>query len=91
MQRKLVSSAGGTREYWIRHPKPVDPGNPDIVTSIPMFKGQPVVMAQDAKHAAKTARNNATTGAKLLTLGNYIAMYSQIRRAAFSNDGPLYR
>lgn len=91
MQCKLVAKAGGTREYRIRHPKPVNPGNPDIVTSIPMFEGQPVVMVQDAKHAAKTARNNATTGAKLLTLGNYVVMYSQIRRAAFAHDGPLYR
>ena len=91
MQRKLITSAGGTREYRIKHPKPVDPGNPDILTSIPVFKGQPVVMIQDSKHAAKTARNNATTGAKLLTLSNYVVMYSQIRRAAFAHDGPLYR
>lgn len=91
MQRKLTLNAGGTWEYRIRHPKPTDPGKPDIITSIPIFKGQPVVMVQDAKHAAKTARNNAYTGAKLLTLGNYIAMYSQIRRAAFAHDGPLYR
>ena len=60
------------------------------MTSIPMFKGQPVVMVQDAKHAAKTARNNATTGAKLLTLRNYTVMYSQIQRAALAHDGPLY-
>lgn len=56
-----------------------------------MFNGQPVVMVQDAKHAAKTARNNLMTGAKLLTLGNYTAMYSQVRKAAFAPDGPLYR
>lgn len=91
MQCKLAAMADGTREYRIRHPKPTDPTNPDITTSIPMFKGQPVVMIQDAKHAAKTARNNVTTGAKLLTLGNYIAMYSQVRKAAFAHDGPLYR
>ena len=48
-------------------------------------------MIQDAKHAAKTARNNVTTGAKLLALGNYVAIYSQIRRAAFAHDGPLYQ
>jgi len=83
--------ADGTREYRIRHPKPMDLANPDITTSIPVFKGQPVVMVQDAKHAAKTARNNVMTGAKLLTFGNYIAMYSQVRKAAFAHDGPLYR
>ena len=48
-------------------------------------------MLQDAKHAAKTARNNVTTGAKLVTLGNYTAMYSQVRKAAFAHNGPLYR
>ena len=91
MQQKLAAMADGTREYRIKHPKPINLANPDIVTSIPVFGGQPVVMVQDAKHAAKTARNNVTTGAKLLTLGNYIAMYSQVRKAAFAHDGPLYR
>ena len=78
MQRKLTASATATREYRIKHPKPIDPKDQDIMTSIPMFKGQPVVMVQDAKHVAKTAQNNATTGVKLLTLGNYTVMYSQI-------------
>ena len=91
MQHKLIAMADATREYRIKHPKPIHPTNPDIVTSIPMFKGQPVVMVQDAKHAAKTARNNLMTGAKLLTLGSHIAMYSQVRKAAFAQDGPLYR
>ena len=91
MQRKLTAEAEGKRDYRIRHPKPISSESPDITTSIPLFGGQPVVMVQDSKHAAKTARNNATTGAKLLTLGNYVAMYSQIRRAAFADDGPLYR
>jgi hypothetical protein len=91
MQCKLAAMADGTREYRIKHPKPTDLDDQDITTSILMFKGQPVVMIQDAKHAAKTARNNVTTGVKLLTLGNYIAMYSQVRKAAFAHDGPLYR
>ena len=90
MQQKLTTMADWTREYRIRHPKPTDPKNPDIRTSIPVFKGQCVVMVRDVKHAAKTARNNVTTGAKLLTLGNYIAMYSQVQNAVFANDGPLY-
>jgi len=48
-------------------------------------------MVQDSKHAAKTARNNVTTGAKLLVLGNYIAMYSQVRKPALARNGPLYK
>jgi hypothetical protein len=91
MQRKVVAAADGVREYRIRHPKPVNPANSDLITSIPLFRGQPVVMVQDAKHAAKTARNNVTSGAKLLLLGNYIATYSQVRTAGFAPDGPLYR
>ena len=91
MQRKVVAAADGFREYRIRHPRPMDPANQDIKTSIPLFRGQPIVMVQDAKHAAKTARNNVTTGAKLLLLGNYIATYSQVRKAGFAQDGPLYR
>jgi len=47
-------------------------------------------MIQDTKHAAKTVRNNVMTGAKCLTLGNYIAMYSQVHKLAKDKEGPLY-
>ena len=87
MQAKLVDGAGATREFIIRHP---DPNKQRITTAIPIFRGQPVVMIQDAKHAAKTARNNVMTGAKCLTLGNYVAMYSQVRKLAKDKEGPLY-
>jgi hypothetical protein len=87
MQSKLVDRAGATREFIIRHP---DPDKQRITTVIPIFRGQPVVMVQDAKHAAKTARNNVMTGAKCLTLGGYVAMYSQVRKLAKDKEGPLY-
>lgn len=46
-------------------------------------------MIQDSKHGAKTFRNNAFSGARLLVLGNYTVQYSQFRSIAFE-DGPLY-
>jgi hypothetical protein len=48
------------------------PTKQQITTVIPTFQGKPVVIVQDAMHAAKTARNNIMTGAKCLTLGGYI-------------------
>ena len=91
MQSKLAASATGTRTYMIKHPHPPNAASDWITTSIPLFRGQPVVMIQDSKHAAKTARNNVTTGAKFLVLGNYVAMYSQVRKPALARKGPLYK
>lgn len=50
----------------------------EIQVNIPIFKGIPVCMVQDSKHALKTFRNNLFSGARLLVLGNYVAMYSHI-------------
>ena len=49
-------------------------------------------MVQDSKHALKTLQNNLFSRARLLVLGNYTAMYSQVRDIAFSDqpDSPLY-
>lgn len=91
MQNKLIASVNGTRTYMIKHPCPPNTASNWITTAIPLFHGQPVVMVQDSKHAAKTARNNVTSGAKFLVLGNYVAMYSQIRKPALSRNGPLYK
>jgi len=91
MESKLTASATGVRTYMIKHPHPPSAANAWIITTIPLFQGQPVVMVQDLKHATKTVRNNVTTGAKLLVLGNYIAMYSQVRKSALARNGPLYK
>ena len=49
-------------------------------------------MIQDSKHAAKTLRNNLFSGARVLTLGNHVAMYSYVHDMAFSSlpGCPLY-
>ncbi|KAF7973318.1 hypothetical protein HWV62_15563 [Athelia sp. TMB] len=89
LQRLLAAMATGMRITHIRHP---GKGRPPIALKIPLFgtTGQPVVMVQDSKHAAKTFRNNAFSGAKLLVLGNHVVHYHQFRLIAFG-DGPLYR
>ncbi|KAJ3851252.1 hypothetical protein EV368DRAFT_74705 [Lentinula lateritia] len=58
--------------------------------SIPVFKGHPIAMVQDSKHALKTFRNNLFSGAQLLALGNYVAFFQQIHNLAFEDDSPLY-
>ncbi|OBZ69091.1 hypothetical protein A0H81_10762 [Grifola frondosa] len=47
-------------------------------------------MIQDSKHGLKTFRNNLFSGAHLLVLGNYIAIYLFARDLAFQPDSPLF-
>ena len=89
VQDLLVSKARATLSI-----KVPDPEEQDYTIQIPLFgpTGSPVVMVQDSKHALKTLRNNLFSGARLLVLGNHIAMYSQVRDIAFSDHpgSPLY-
>ncbi|KAJ3819239.1 hypothetical protein F5880DRAFT_1616648 [Lentinula raphanica] len=57
---------------------------------VPVFRGHPIVMVQDSKHALKTFRNNLFSGARLLALGNFAAFFQQIRDVAFEEGSPLY-
>ena len=58
---------------------------------IPVIKGQPVAIVQDSKHALKTFRNNLFSGARLLALGNHIAVYEHIRQLlAYDSNSPLH-
>lgn len=65
-------------------------GCANVTINIPVFRGQPVVMIQDSKHGLKTYRNNMFSGARLLTMGNFTAMYIRIREMAFQQGSPLY-
>lgn len=49
-----------------------------------------IVMVQDSKHAAKTLRNNLFSGARLLVLGNHVALFRHIFEMAFEEGSPLY-
>jgi hypothetical protein len=50
-------------------------GCPDTEIIIGVFCGQPIIMIQDSKHSLKTFHNNLFSGACLLALGSYTAIY----------------
>ncbi|KAF7324216.1 hypothetical protein MSAN_02534100 [Mycena sanguinolenta] len=87
LQRKLVAKADNVIRHKIPNPTP---GAPEFEVVIPFFRGYPVVMIQDSKHALKTFRNNLFTGAKYFVLGNFTAIFRRIYEIAFASDGPLY-
>lgn len=86
VQRLLVKHAESHLSYAIKNPR----GGRDLTTTIPVFFDQPVAMVQDSKHSLKTFRNNLFSGARLLVLGNFVAVYSHIRQLAFEIGSPLY-
>ncbi|KAJ6618077.1 hypothetical protein B0H10DRAFT_2379381 [Mycena sp. CBHHK59/15] len=87
LQRKLVEKADRVFRYKISSPIS---GAPDLEITIAFFRGYPVVMLQDSKHALKTFRNNLFTGAKLFTFGNFTAVFRRIFEMAMCPDSPLY-
>lgn len=86
-QKLMMQKASFRYTYRIKHPFF---GYDDIVITIVTVDGQLVVMIQDSNHGLKTSRNNLHTGAKVLTLGNHVAMYLYNRIAAFEKGCPLY-
>jgi hypothetical protein len=87
VQRLFVEMADKTIRHVIKHPHS---GGPDTEIIIGVFQGQPIVMIQDSKHGLKTFRNNLFSGARLLTLGNFTAMYRHIQELAYEAGTPLY-
>lgn len=75
-------------EHIIKNPRS---GCPDTQIMIVKYRGQAMCMIQDSKHALKTFRNNLFSGARLLTFGNFTAMYNHIREMAMEDDTPLYK
>ena len=87
VQRQLIAKwADRVEERVIKDPLTQS----NIRINIPIFQKNPICMIQDSKHALKTFRNNLFSGARLLVLGNYIAMYSHIRQLAFEDNSPLF-
>ena len=66
-------------------------GGPDTTITIIKYRSQPMCMIQDSKHALKTFRNNLFSGARLLTLGNFTAIYERIREMAMEDGTPLFK
>lgn len=87
VQNLLVLSADTHFPYTIPHP---DLSLPPLAFHIPVFHGHPVAIIQDAKHAAKTYRNNAYSGARAMVSGNHAVLYAHVRELAFEPDSPLY-
>ena len=87
VQRLCIENAEKI-EHTIKNPRP---GGADTRIMIIRYRGQPMCMIQDSKHALKTFRNNLFSGARLLTLGNFTAMYNRIREIAMEDGTPLYK
>lgn len=87
VQRLFIEKADEI-EYVIKNPRS---GSPDTQITIVKYRGQAMCMIQDSKHALKTFRNNLFSGARLLTLGNFTAMYNHIREIAMEDGSPLYK
>jgi hypothetical protein len=89
VQRLLTLNTGSTICYTIKNPR-TRIGGSDLILKIPIINGQAISMVQDSKQALMTLQNNLFSGARLLVLGNYVALYSNIRAVAFEENSPLY-
>lgn len=87
VQRLFVESAERVIRKVIKNPHS---DLPDTVITVGVFQGQPIVMIQDSKHGLKTFRNNLFSGARLLTIGNFTALYRRIEALAYEEGSPLY-
>ncbi|KZV87329.1 hypothetical protein EXIGLDRAFT_620792 [Exidia glandulosa HHB12029] len=85
-QELWANSASSTKTYTFRHPVH---GQPDIVISIPVHDGFPVLNMQDNKHFWKDCRMAVHSGARFLVLGAYTITYSQLRILADAENSPL--
>ncbi|KAF7291093.1 hypothetical protein MKEN_01491200 [Mycena kentingensis (nom. inval.)] len=66
------------------------PGLQRLSLRIPIYRKQVMALCQDSKHGIKTLRNNMITGARVLTMGNYVVMYRHLYELAYSENSPLY-
>lgn len=86
-QRRLADAGQENREYLIQPPTC---DHPSISIPLLCLDGNVFVNIQDSKHGLKTFRNNIFTGARAVTLGNFLVYYEQIRNIAVDKSGPLY-
>jgi len=85
--QKLFLNLCSQQYLTIKNPRP---GCEDTVITYGIYHSQAICMVQDSKHALKTLHNNLFSGARLLVLGNYPAMYLHILHIAQGNRTPLY-
>ncbi|KAJ6538761.1 hypothetical protein B0H10DRAFT_2245563 [Mycena sp. CBHHK59/15] len=87
VQEMFVKQASEKREHLINDPRGK---GPPLRITIAVVRGHKICMIQDAKHTLKTFRNNLFSGARLLALGSYTAIYSRIWEMAFADGSPLF-
>ncbi|KAJ6608852.1 hypothetical protein B0H10DRAFT_1814973, partial [Mycena sp. CBHHK59/15] len=85
--QRRTAAASKLLEFRIKHP---DPDYPDIIVQLWELDGDIWVEIQDAKHGRKTFRNNASTGARGLTLANFVVFFEQIYMLAMQPNSPMY-
>ncbi|KAJ7173525.1 hypothetical protein C8R46DRAFT_1255776 [Mycena filopes] len=86
-QRTIAQSAPNHYIYVI----PNSTTGCQITLRIPLYYGQhPTIIVQDSKHALKTARNQIMTGARILIIGFFPVLYSQIWKVAENSASPIY-
>jgi hypothetical protein len=82
-------ASGRVHKWTYRHPVT---GGPPIVLNAPLLKnGKPRIVSTDGKHLKKNARGSATSGARVLVLGQYIVHYGMLATLAESANSPLLR
>ncbi|PBK63611.1 hypothetical protein ARMSODRAFT_894015 [Armillaria solidipes] len=86
-QHRLAAAGQENREYLIQPPTP---DYSPISVPLLSLDGNIFVNIQDSKHGLKTFHNNIFTGARVVTLGNFLVYYEQIRDIAVDKSGPLY-
>ncbi|KAL1700129.1 hypothetical protein EV121DRAFT_214771 [Schizophyllum commune] len=83
----LQSSDGLPLTHTIYNPSS---GASPIVIQTACIRGHHIALVQDSKHALKTSRNNLFSGARLLVLGDYVAMYENLRTIVKEPGTPIY-
>ncbi|KAJ7255123.1 hypothetical protein B0H12DRAFT_1071051 [Mycena haematopus] len=86
--QRRSAAAGKLVEISIQHP---DPDYADIKVQLSDLDGNIWAVIQDAKHGRKTFRNNVFSGARTLTLGNFVVFYEHIHTLGIKPNTPLYR
>jgi hypothetical protein len=81
-------ASGQLRTWHFDHPGRVG----QLVLETPLLvAGRPWVMGTDGKHAKKNGRNAATSGARVLSMGEHLVHYGQLVALAESKDSPLLK
>lgn len=83
-----------TMERFSRESTTIHTPNPafgDVVIEYALMGGSRVVFGMDEKHTAKNVLNAQSTGARVLTLGNDVATYSQLLKVVQETGSPLFK